>query len=476
MVMAKSPQNNYLQTNWKSVLILLVLILVLPILLLNINTIVKLFSQAALVPANISIDATDTQGALNPSWQGLSQGGELASDGKNIMSLGPTVKALKDIKVRYIRIDHVLEFPSDARIREIVDSGATPIIALSYFPRGVGTSDVGNIVSWDGWQRAVTAMVEKVSGVNGYNLPGVYYEVWNEPDGGGFGGYSIGEKKDYFTLYQKTVEAASRAQNVNPYKIGGPALADLRRCSNIRLLFVCPGGFWLDKFFELVSQNNTRLDFVSWHRYSFKMSDYNEDVNFINDLYAKYSNLPHLEKLITEWGSDPARNSIHDSYFDAVHLVAAARTFLGQVDVTTKFEVRNGPANPSGGWGIMTYDGRKKPTYEAMRLMSLLRSQRIGVNGEGTNVTGIASRDTSGMTVILSNYDKTYRNTESVPMQIINLPPGTYRLTTYKLNSSAPYGTSSAPVEVQLPDGIFTAQEVMLPNSVVMWDLQQVSL
>jgi len=455
--------------NFKAILFLCLLLIILPILISNSGKIVKFFSSAAPVTASIVIDSSQSQGGMLRSWEALSQGGELDKDNK-IMNLGSASAPVKGLKLRYIRLDHVLEYPSDARIKEVINLGATPFISLSYFPKGVGTSDVGNIISWDGWQRAVTAMVEKVSGKDALNQSDVYYEVWNEPDGETFGHYQIGQGKDYFTLYQKTVEAIGRAKNVNPYKIGGPALADLRRCTN-GLLFTCQE-FWLDKFLGLVSENNIRLDFISWHRYSKKMSDYNEDVNFINELYYRHANLPPAEKVITEWGSDPGRNPIHNTVFDAAHLVAAARTFLGQVTLTTKFEVRDGPSDSKGGWGILTYGGGKKPTFAALQYLSLLRSERVPISGEGTFVTGIATKDLFGMTVILSNYDASYRNTENIPVKITNLRPGTYFVTKYVLNDNFPMGKSDPPKKLQIPDGSFQTEEVMFPNSIVMWDFQ----
>ena len=35
---------------------------------------------------------------------------------------------------------------------------------------------------WAEWQMTVKATIEHYSGTKGKNIPGVYYEVWNEPD------------------------------------------------------------------------------------------------------------------------------------------------------------------------------------------------------------------------------------------------------------------------------------------------------
>lgn len=457
----------------KNVLGIILVLVLLLVLVLAVQNVVTFFSQAAPIPANIVVDFSKSQAKLERPWQGLSQGGETEGNG-TLVSLAPVKNQIKAISPRYIRLDHVLERPYESRVREIIAAGAIPFISLSYFSPDVADRDIGIVHNWTAWQAHVRNLIENVSGRDQMNISGVYYEIWNEPDGEGFGGYTIGEGKDYFTLYKKTLEAAQSAKNVNSFKIGGPALADLRRCTNIKLLFICDQ-FWLDKFLSLVAANNTRLDFISWHRYSKKISDFNEDVNFINDQYIKYSSLPPAEKIITEWGSVPQRSSIHNSVFDAAHLVAAARAFLGHADFSTKFEIRDGPGSGSQGWGILTYDGQPKPAYVALKLLNKLRADKVLLSGEGNHVTGIASRDNSGSSVILVNYDSASSYTESVPVKIINLTPGRYRLTKSQISRIYPLGHDET-LTVNLQTGQFSSQVTLLPNSIILYDLQLVGL
>lgn len=456
--------------------ILLILILVVPLTVLAGSRVVNLFSSASVIPANIVVDAQKSQADLQRPWEGLSQGGEQEVPGQ-LVSLAPAATQVKALGTRFVRIDHVLEEPFNntvrARILEIQNSGATPFIALSYFPSDVATSQIGTPTNYPRWQKKVKDLVELVSGKNNMNITGVYYEVWNEPDGENFGGFNVGRGKDYFELYKQSVAGARAAENVNDFKIGGPALADLRRCDN-GLIFVCQT-YWLDQFLNLVSANNTRLDFISWHRYSTKLDDYREDVNFINDLYNKYSTLPQAEKIITEWGSVPERSPIHNTVFDAAHLVAATRTFIGHVDMTTKFEIRDGPDSEDKGWGILYHNGAPKPTYAALLLLSKLRAEKLLISGEGSNVIGIASRDSSGVSVILANFDRSSTHTELVPVKISNMTPGAYRVTKTVINSKYPLGK----VEVALSTfakGNFVTSETMLPNSVVFYDFQLIRL
>lgn len=402
--------------------------------------VVTFFTKARQVPASIIVDVSKSQGEMQRPWAGLSQGGEQEKPGE-LVSLAPVTAQIKSLGVKYIRIDHVLEEPFDnnlkERILEITNAGATPFISLSYFPKDRNS-----------WSGKVKNLVETVSGKNNLNLAGVYYEVWNEPDGPGFGNFSA---EQYFAIYKETLSAVLSAQNVNSFKIGGPALADLRQG-------------WMAKFLNLVVKNRLRLDFISWHRYSLRLFDYQEDTNFILKMQNKYSGLGSPEKIISEWGSDPARSPVHNSNLDAAHLVGAARSFIGHVNLATKFEVRDGPEHPDSGWGILKHDGSPKPTYQALKLLNLLRSDRILLTGEGTNVYGLASRDKSGVTIILANYDRYSSNTESVPVKISNLPPGRYRLTKYTLNRQQ--------TENLIINGLYQTTELMLPNTVVVYDFQ----
>lgn len=465
-------KKTFIVRNAKAIIGVICLVLVLPVLIVARSSVVTLFSQAATYPANIVVDASQSQATLKRPWEGLSQGGESETNG-TLLSLAPVTSQIKILSPRYIRIDHVFDRPYESRVQEIAASGALPFIALSYFPPDVASSDIGSVSSWPAWQEHVTKLIEHVSGRNGLNLSGVYYEVWNEPDGEGFGNFNIGTGKDYFTLYQKTVAAALSAQNVNDFKIGGPALADLRRCTD-GLLFVC-NKFWLDQFLNLAASSKTRLDFISWHRYSTKISDFDEDVNFINSQYTKYNTLAPAEKIITEWGSDPAPSPIHNTIFDAAHLVAASKAFLGHTDLSTKFEIRDGPNANGNGWGILTYAGEKKPAFAALELLNKMRSERVLLSGEGSYVTGFASRDSGGLSVVLVNYDSASSYTEQVPVKIINLYPGRYRLTKYEINSAYPLGHDETSTET-LPKGVYATQETMLPNSIVLYDFQLTGL
>ncbi len=468
----KSPRATFWEINRMKIFGVLILVFLIPLTIIAGSQAINLFSEASIIPASIVVDVQKSQANLKKPWEGLSQGGEQEVPGK-LVSLAPTVEKVRNLNTRYVRIDHVLEEPFnntvEARIKEITDSGATPIVSLSYFPKDVADSQIGTPSNYGAWRTKVKNIVELISGKDNLNLSNVYYEVWNEPDGENFGDFDIGRGKDYFELYAQSIVGAGSAFNVNDYKIGGPALADLRRCDN-GLIFICQK-FWLDEFLNLVNQNKVRLDFISWHRYSTNLDDYKEDVNFINNLYTTYSSLPPAEKIITEWGSVPERSPIHNTNYDAAHLVAAARTFLGHVDLATKFEIRDGPDSGGQGWGILYHNGSEKPTYKALELLSKLRSEKLLVSGEGSHVTGIASRDSAGVTIIISNFDRASEHAELVPLKVVNMIPGSYRVTKSTIDGRNQLGKTEV-TSSTFPNGRFSSEETMLPNSIVLYDFQ----
>jgi len=247
----------------------------------------------------------------------------------------------------------------------------------------------------------------------------IYYEVWNEPDLETFGKWSKGE---YATLYFYSVKGANNTLNVLPYKIGGPVTTALYKN-------------WIQQFLNYIIANNLRIDFISWHHYSKKTDDYMNDIININKWLAedsKYNPYENLPKIISEWGYDSEKNPIADTEIGAAHTLASIRNFItANLEAAFLFEVKDGP---SLSWGILDYQGNKKPRWYALQMLNSLDGDQIIVDGEGTYVTALASKSDDKISLILTNYDGASRNTEAVPVTFKNLDPGKYNLTKTYLN------------------------------------------
>jgi len=386
--------------------------------------------------ADIIVDTFQVQGPLPHNWQFLSQGGE--ETGRMFF---PVLPQIKELSPKYIRIDHLYDFYGVVRrengqlvfnwdaldqvVNDILQAGALPFFSLSYMPPAI--SQDGNVTSlpsnWEDWQSVVRETIEHFSGQGQRNLPDVYYEVWNEPDL--FGRFSLSGEKSYLLLYEWAVKGADLAQNTNRFFIGGPATT-------------APYKNWLTGFLNYCQERNLRLDFLSWHRYStdpMVFSQDLQDVDFYISTFPKFASLP---KFITEWTIDSENNSLHDGPFAAVHTVAVVRQLLdGEAEGAFSFEIRDG-LSPTGEdfwgrWGVLTYNGEKKPRYFALSLLNRLGRQRLAIQGEGTWVGAIGARTENRFQVLLYNLDRENSHFEATPLTFTNLPRGLYLCKEYPL-------------------------------------------
>lgn len=440
------------------------------------------FSRAASIKANIVVDVSKTSGKFPDRWKALAQGGEEAG----VRMLADVVSQVAGLYPRFIRLDHIYDFYDvvsrdpqghldfnfnklDQTVCDIYHTGAKPFFSLGYMPPTM--SDDGSLVgkpkSWPEWSLLVQKTIERYSG-QGTVLPcgnlgnfwktDIYYEVWNEPDLETFGKWKYSGGKSYSDLYFYSVQGANQAQNVLPFKIGGPVTTALYKN-------------WIQKFLDYVSINNLRLDFISWHHYSKKTDDYEQDVINLNNwlgespAYNKYENLP---RIISEWGYDSEKNPIADTSVGAAHTLASIRNFItANIEAAFLFEVKDGPS-PS--WGILTHDGVEKPRYRALEMLNALEGNQVFIDGEGTYVTALASTTPAKTSVILTNYDQSGRNNEAVPVTFKNLVPGKYNLTKTFLD-----GKKETTLNLDAPTGeidlIQDKSIIMPPNSIVLIEL-----
>ncbi|MDO9028536.1 MAG: glycosyl hydrolase [Candidatus Roizmanbacteria bacterium] len=399
-------------------------------------------SRAAAIKANIIVDVTKTSGPFPDRWKALAQGGEESG----VRMLENVVSQVSGLYPRYIRLDHIYDFYDvvnrnssgnlsfnfsklDQTVCDIYNTGAKPFFSLGYMPPTMSNdgSLIGKPKNWNEWTFLVQKTVEHYSSkdtvlpcgaLEDFWKTDIYYEVWNEPDLESFGKWRyVGGDKSYSDLYFYSVKGAQQAQNVLPFKIGGPVTTALYKN-------------WIQKFLDFVAANNLRIDFLSWHHYSKKTDDYTNDIIKLNKWlgespkYDKYENLP---KIISEWGYDSEKNPIADTEVGAAHTVASLRNLINAgLELSFLFEIKDGPTLS---WGILNYNGSPKPRYQALKLLNSLEGNQLMVDGEGSNVSAIASETAEKIVLILTNYDQSGRNYEAVPVVFKNLDGIRYSLT-----------------------------------------------
>ena len=172
-----------------------------------------------------------------------------------------------------------------------------------------------------------------------------------------------------------------------------------------------------------------RVDFFSWHTYAADPKKYTEDqANFITWMlpYPWHTLKPTL---ITEFGFTGDKSSLYNTTYAAAHTAAVVRQLIsGGPSYLFSFELKDGPQQ-SDGWGLITHQdaGKKpKPRYYVYGFLDRMVGTRLQLTGEGTWVTGFASSKEGVIRIFLVNFDPRGSHSETVPITLTNLDPGTY--------------------------------------------------
>lgn len=266
----------------------LILLISLPFFVLALKYVYDTRKSAAGTPADIIIDSKNLQSQIPSNlWQNLSQGGEEPTD-----MIKPIIPLLRAIAPKLIRIDHIFDYYKvdqgnnqydfsrlDEAVNSILLTGAKPMLSVSYTPDSKAPSD------WNQWYQLVKATAKHYS--IDKKIDGIYYEVWNEPDL--FGGWHYAKEPNYSTLYIQTSRAVKEGASGSNYKVGGPAITAYY--SN-----------WIKSLFATASTNNVPLNFISWHKYSKNIEDYEKDFEDFNKIISDYPQYYNIERVITEIG------------------------------------------------------------------------------------------------------------------------------------------------------------------------------
>ncbi|MCA9373512.1 hypothetical protein KC921_05485 [Candidatus Woesebacteria bacterium] len=411
----------------------------------------EFFGQASGTPANLVVNTTAVLGPVARPWRNLAQGGE-----DHAWRLQPLTAEVKSLHPEYIRIDHIYDFYDivqgqpgnlsfdfsklDLVLNDILATGAKPFISLSYMPPAIASGDiVSPPKNWADWQLTVQKTIEHISGTLG--IEDVYYEVWNEPDL--FGGWKYYGDKNYLTMYTYSIQGANKAQGVKPYKIGGPATTALYKN-------------WFDALAKHAIDNNLRLDFFSWHRYTTDVDQYTQDITEVHTWIENYPQLaPTLEFHITEWGHNSENDPGYDTAVGAAHTVAGSITMSNWIQRAFIFEIQDGraPENQAywGRWGMFTHKdagATAKPRYHALNMLESIGDQRLQITGLGSWVKAVAAKNTKGNPeLVIVNYSAQGNHSENVPITFRNIEPGSFKLEQQFLSGrtlSTPVATTEA--------------------------------
>ena len=513
-----------------------------------------LFSLACVVSAQpspldkpsrvVAVDFSKVRGPLSTVWKECIGAGR-ANEGLRADWQQQLALVQKEIGFRYIRMHGLLHddmgvYKEDAKGNPIynwqyVDKlydyllgvGLKPFVELAFMPHDLASADKtvfwwrGNITppkSYDKWGALVASLVRHFRERYGdAEVRSWYFEVWNEPDIAPFWSADLAE---YLKLYKSAAEAVKSVSK--EYRVGGPASAS-------PYLFE-------EELLKYCAREHVPLDFISTHSYGVKEGFFDETgargTVLDGDRTAVRARMVHSRELIrksplpdlplhfTEWSSAyTPTDYVHDQYHQAAFILDKIKGAQESVDslsywVFTDIFEENGPRMTPfhGGFGLLNYQGIRKPAYYAFQFLNRLGPLELANADDSSWVSRNAAGDVQALvwdfTPVVPpagvNDQVFYKQEQpalpagTVGLRVANLPEGTYwlqvRQTGYRVNDAytmyldmgAPsqltraqtealrQGASGAPVQqllVKHPGGLFTKDLPLRQNDVVLVEL-----
>lgn len=347
----------------------------------------------------------------------------------------------------------------------ILSIGMKPFVELGFMPKALARGD-STIFWWKGnvtppkdyqkWENLIYNLTQHFSDRYGAEeVKTWYFEVWNEPNLTPW--FWTGTQGEYFNLYKHSAQAIKRVNK--QYRVGGPATA---------------GAGWVPEMIQFCTVNAIPLDFVSTHTYGVNQGYLDEygTTGTVLDKNKKaisgdvlnsrtqisHSSMPNLELHYTEWSASYTPNDpIHDSYHEAAYIleklkqVGNAPNSMSYWVFTDIFEEAGPRFTPfHGGFGLMNYQGIKKPAFYAYSLLNKLGETELANKDSSSWACKNAKGDiqlllwdfTHTLPDSINNQAYYIRdlpaNTKGkVKVEISGVPKGKYKLEVYKVGYKA---------------------------------------
>lgn len=309
----------------------------------------------------------------------------------------------------------------DMLFDRLLQIGIRPFVEFGFMPRDLASGEAtqfwwkGNItppMDYTIWADMLAALAAHWIGRYGVEeVSSWYFEIWNEPN---LRAFWTGTKSEYFHLYEVSVKALKSV--CSSLRVGGPATSNFvpddrfegetedyskHRTHLVEDLQTLKWrGVWLQDFLEFCRNRKLPLDFISAHPYptdfaldgqqtengkgcmkgrSRHSGSVKDDILWIRQLLTGCG-YPGLEIHLTEWSSSPtSRDCSHDYLPAAVYIVKSCIDCIGLTDSLSYWvftdifeEAGPGPEAFHGGFGLLTMQGIKKPSYLAYHFLNRL--------------------------------------------------------------------------------------------------------
>jgi len=297
----------------------------------------------------------------------------------------------------------------------LLEAGVKPFVELSFMPQKLAADpdkifgfwykpNISPPKDYAQWDALIDALTRHL--VDRYGIDEVatwYFEVWNEPNAGFWGGEPY--QPTYFELYDHTARAIKRVDA--RLRVGGPSSAQAA---------------WSGDFVRHCVEHGIPVDFVSTHVYA---NDSPEDVFGNSEPVPRekmtcravrkardeirHSARPALPLIFSEYNASFAREpNITDTDFMAAWLASTISQCDGLAEMMAQwtfsdvFEEGGVIKSPfHGGFGIVAEYGLPKPAFNAYALLHDLGDKRLALESDSV----LATRRADGALVIaLWNY------------------------------------------------------------------------
>lgn len=314
-------------------------------------------------------------------------------------------------------INSILDFFYDINLKPFIEIGFMPLELASkkqFNPAVFTKINVSYPNSLKKWAHLVSAFIKHC--IERYGKDEVekwYFTIWHSPNF--LSVYWFDNPKSFFELFKETYLSIKKfSPNI---KVGSPGILPINNFE------------WLDDFLIYCQKNSIILDFGALNIYTdipsinnsalpqtlsslnaiFKVSN----KNFLKDTILSWKqkfdkNTPNnIEFILTEWNLTPFSNDYnHDTCFLSTYIVYNILNNIEAIDSAVFYNLSDiGEENTAsdklfhGGAGLFTYNGIKKPAYNAFYILNKLGDKIID-QGEDYIVTS----SNKGYQVLIYNY------------------------------------------------------------------------
>ena len=309
-------------------------------------------------------------------------------------------------------VDMILDF--------LLSIGLRPFIELSYMPKKLARPDAReayynhSIISLPAddvkWSTLISRFVRHLNSRYGYQEVAAWpFSLWNLPDSGETL-LGLGSTEDYFHFYESTYRTV-KEQNAE-ISFSGPSC----------LTETAERGTFLPEFLSLCREHHCMPDLLQYHFYPIYIESlgnskqrlaYRYSPNALKEsvetVYRNMQDWPGcpLPLHISEWSSTISHHELlSDTAFQAVYITNNVLENYDSTDSlcywTLADTISIGKMAADlfhGGLGLFTYNGIKKASYQAFRMLAKLGDEKLA-SGDGYFIT----RSSNGWQIMLYNY------------------------------------------------------------------------